>query len=73
MPVFGPYVEPDFEREVETIERALEEHGEASRRELGRRVGARYWGPGRFRSALRQATREGRVKRLRREHYAPAR
>ena len=71
MPVFGPYVEPGLEREVETIERALEEHGEATRRELGRRVGARYWGPGRFRAALRQATREHRVRRVHRDHYAP--
>jgi MFS family permease len=71
MPIFGPYVDPGLDREVETIERALREHGEASRRELGRRVGARYWGPGRFRAALRQATREQRVRRVHRDHYAP--
>jgi MFS family permease len=71
MPLFGPYLEPGLEHEVETIERALREHGEATGRELSRRVGARYWGPGRFRAALRAARAENRVKRLGRDRYAP--
>jgi MFS family permease len=71
MPAFGPYTELGVEHEVEAIERALREHGEATRRELARRVGARYWGPGRFRVALRQAGRERRVRPLGRGHYAP--
>jgi MFS family permease len=58
-------------REIEIIERALNDHGSASRRELARRTGARYWGPGRFPGALRAAISEGRVKRLRRDQYAP--
>jgi hypothetical protein len=70
MPVFGPYGEAGLEREA--IERALGEHGEATGRELRRRVGARYWGPGRFHAALRQATAERRIKRLRRDRYAPS-
>jgi len=41
--------------------------------ELARRVGARYWGPGRFRAALREALDEGTVRRLRGGEYAPAR
>ncbi len=53
------------------IGRALVEHGSAGRRELNRRVGGRCWGPGRFRSALREAEVEGRVKRLRSDQYAP--
>jgi MFS family permease len=63
----------DLDREIEIIGRALEDHGSANRRELARRVGARYWGPGRFRSALREAIAEGTVKRLRGGEYAPAR
>jgi hypothetical protein len=43
----------------------------ANRRELVRRVGGRYWGPGRFRSALRAAVYEGRVQRVNRDQYAP--
>jgi MFS family permease len=60
-----------IEREVEIIDRALQEHGSANRRELRRRVGARYWGPGRFQSALREAVSEGRAKRIRGGEYAP--
>ncbi len=64
--------EADLDREIAIIGRALEDHGSANRRELARRVGARYWGPGRFRSALREAVAEGAVKRLRGGEYAPA-
>jgi hypothetical protein len=35
------------------------------------RVGARYWGPGRFRAALREAFAEGRAKPLPRGRFAP--
>jgi hypothetical protein len=49
----------------------LSEKGSANRKELARRVGGRYWGPGRFRGALREAVTEGRVKRLRHDQYAP--
>jgi MFS family permease len=72
MRVWAPDTSPDREHEIEIIERALAEHGSANRRELARRVGGRYWGPGRFRGALREAVLEGRVKRLRRDEYAPA-
>ncbi len=63
--------EADLDREIGIIERALQDRGSANRRELARRVGARYWGPGRFRSALREAVAEGAVKRLRGGEYAP--
>ena len=55
--------EYDLDREIEAIARALGERGPASRGELAHRVGARAWGPGRFRTALREALREGRVAR----------
>ena len=59
-----------LDNEVEIIRRALEDHGELSREDLGRRIGARYWGPGRFRAALREALREGAVRRASRSTYA---
>jgi MFS family permease len=62
----------DLDREIGIIERALEDRGSANRRELARRVGARYWGPGRFRAALREAVAEGNVKRLHGGEYGPA-
>lgn len=47
------------------------EYGRASRRELRRRVGARYWGPGRFGEALREAVAQGRAKQLPKGQFAP--
>jgi MFS family permease len=70
--VSGPHPNVPLDREVEVIDRALHEHGSANRRELRRRVGARYWGPGRFQAALGQALEEGRAKRLPRGQFAPA-
>jgi hypothetical protein len=57
--------------EVEIIGRALVEHGQLSREELARRVGARYWGPGRFRAALREALAEGKATRTGRNLFGP--
>jgi MFS family permease len=62
----------DLDREIDAIDRALHERGEMTREELGRAVGARYWGPGRFRGALREAVGEGAARRIGRRSYAPA-
>jgi len=61
----------DLDREIEVIGRALRERGQMSREELGQLVGARYWGPGRFRGALREAVGEGAAQRVGRSNYAP--
>jgi MFS family permease len=50
-----------LDREIDLLARMLEENGELRRDELERRLAARGWGPGRFRRALREAVREGRV------------
>ncbi len=74
MPVSDPFalsLAGGVDREVEIIDSALRERGSANRRELRRRVGARFWGPGRFQAALREALIEGRVKRIRGGEYAP--
>jgi hypothetical protein len=66
-----PITDPGWvDEEIEIIARALAEHGQLSREELGRRVGARYWGPGRFRGALREALAEGAARRVGRNLYA---
>jgi MFS family permease len=62
----------DLDREIDVISRALAERGATERDELAQLVGARYWGPGRFRSALREAVEEGRAQRVSRTTYAPA-
>jgi hypothetical protein len=66
--------ENDFylEREIEMLERAVADQGELRRRELGRLVGCKYWGPGRFGRALRAAVRRGRLGHPRRGYYGPA-
>jgi MFS family permease len=61
----------DLDREIEVISRALQEHGPLERDELKRRVGGRYWGPGRFRAALRAAVNEGRATNHSRTIYGP--
>ena len=71
MPALSTVDDADLGREVEIIELALHERGSANRRELARRVGARYWGPGRFGAALREAVVTGRVRRIRGGEYAP--
>src|SRR5690606_31724545 len=73
MPVSAPVDDAELDREIDIIARALDEHGTTSRRELARMVGARYWGPGRFRTALREAIYEGSVRRVSRATVAPAR
>jgi hypothetical protein len=71
MPLWSPSASrTDRDREIEIIVRALNERGDASRKELARTVGGRYWGPGRFQGALREAVAEGRVKRVRNDQYA---
>jgi hypothetical protein len=69
---WAPTAEQDLDREIEVIARALDEHGPTDRDTLEAFVAARYWGPGRFRAALRQAVDEGRARRVSRNTYAPA-
>jgi hypothetical protein len=62
-----------LDREIDAIARVLEEEdGPLRREEIARRVGARRWGPGRFRDALDAASLEDRIRRLSRTTYAPA-
>jgi len=60
-----------LDREIEAIGRAVDEGGPVPRDELERLVGARRWGPGRFRRALAEAVSEGRVRRVGRHRYGP--
>ncbi|HWE11304.1 MAG TPA: MFS transporter [Solirubrobacteraceae bacterium] len=60
-----------LDREIDLIGRALEEHGPLEHNELKRLVGGQYWGPGRFRQALRAAISEGRARRRSRDVVEP--
>ena len=58
--------------EIDAVASVVEADGPLERAEIARRVGARRWGPGRFRNALAAAQASGRVRRLSRTRYAPA-
>jgi MFS family permease len=60
-----------LDREIDRIAEVLEDAGPLSREELGLRVGARRWGPGRFQNGLQAALDEGRIER-RGRRYASA-
>jgi hypothetical protein len=64
-------VDTHLVREVDSIVRALDSHGPQRREDLGRLVGARYWGPRRFTVALRAALAQGRVRRAGRNRFEP--
>jgi len=72
MGVAGPHSPVPLDSEIALIENALREKGSANRRELARRVGGRYWGPGRFNEALREAVSRGGAKRLSGGEFASA-
>ncbi|GAB3497339.1 MFS transporter [Flexivirga lutea] len=60
-----------LDHEIESIAGALADRGQLTDSALSQLVGARYWGPGRFRRALREAVAEGRAVRLSRDRYGP--
>jgi hypothetical protein len=61
-----------LEREVELLRRAVADRGDLPRGQLADAVGARYWGPGRFGRALREAVRRRAVGKRGRGRYGPA-
>ena len=58
-------------REISLIQNLLEEEGELPRKEIGDRLGCKYWGPMRFRSALKEGVQRGAFRKAGR-NYAPA-
>ena len=60
-------------REISLIENLLREEGEMARKDIGERLGCKYWGPLRFRAALKAGVESGAFTRTSRGHYGPAR
>lgn len=60
-----------LDRGVAAIESAVEEEGPLERRRLEELVGTRFWGPGVFSRALREAVVAGDVERLSRRRFGP--
>jgi len=59
-------------REVSLIENLLRDRGEMERSEIGDALGCKYWGPMRFRQALKEGLERGAFRKTGRNRYAPA-
>ena len=58
-------------REISLIQNLLEDEGELSRKDIGEKLGCKYWGPMRFRSALKVGTERGAFRKAAHNRYAP--
>jgi MFS family permease len=70
---YAAMAEEDLDREIEALERALDQTGPVAEAGLENAVRGRRWGPGRFDGALREAVEEGRARRVSPGLYAPVR
>jgi len=61
-----------LDREISLIQTLLREEGELPRKEIGERLGCKYWGPLRFRNALKEGVERGAFRRAGRGRFAPA-
>jgi hypothetical protein len=59
-------------REVSLIENLLRDRGELDKDTIGEALGCKYWGPLRFRSALKEGVERGAFRKVGRNRYAPA-
>jgi hypothetical protein len=57
-------------RELALIENLLKEEGELERSTIGEKLGCKYWGPLRFRSALKEGIERGVIRKTGRTRYA---
>jgi hypothetical protein len=66
--------EMDFwlNREISLIENLLKERGELDRKTIGNTLGCKYWGPFRFRQALKAGVERGAFRKVSGGRYAPA-
>jgi hypothetical protein len=58
-------------RELSLIQNLLQDRGELSRDEIGETLGCKYWGPLRFRNALKEGVKRGSFRKVGRGRYAP--
>jgi hypothetical protein len=58
-----------LQREISLIKNLLEEEGEQSKDAIGKKLGCKYWGPLRFRSALREGVSRGESRKTARNRY----
>jgi hypothetical protein len=61
-----------LEREISLISNLLKEEGETAKKEIGDKLGQKYWGPLRFRYALKEGVKRGAFRKTGRDRYAAA-
>src|SRR5919107_3501915 len=61
-----------LKREISLIQNLLQERGEMKRSDIGNTLGCKYWGPMRFRNALKEGVEQGAFKRIGMGRYGPA-
>jgi hypothetical protein len=61
-----------LDREVSLIQNLLNERGELERKTIGDTLGCKYWGPFRFRQALKAGVERGAFRKVSGGRYAPA-
>jgi hypothetical protein len=59
-------------RELSLIGNLLKEEGEMSKSDIGETLGCKYWGPLRFRRALKEGVERGAFRKTGHNRYAPA-
>jgi len=57
-------------REISLIHNLLDEKGEMSKDQIGEELGCKYWGPMRFRGALRKGVERGAFRKTGQNRYA---
>jgi hypothetical protein len=61
-----------LDREIALIQNLLEDRGELDRGTIGDTLGCKYWGPFRFRQALKAGVERGSFRKVGGGRYAPA-
>ncbi len=61
-----------LKREISLIQNLLKEEGELERGDIGDKLGCKYWGPMRFRAALKEGVERGAFKKVGGGRYGPA-
>jgi hypothetical protein len=59
-------------REISLIQNLLREEGELDKGTIGDKLGCKYWGPLRFRSALKEGVERGAFRKTGHNRYASA-
>ncbi len=61
-----------LDREISLIQNLLKEEGETDKNTIGDKLGCKYWGPMRFRNALKEGAKRGAFRKAGGGKYAAA-